>query len=319
MAISLPFPDEGLHQGKEPGFVGSTSVATSISSDSTNEKGTFSRSGSASHYTPIASYEGAHRYDPDFQWEPKEEQRLVRRLDLKVCAFCCLTFFALQLDRGNITQAVSDNMITDLGMNTNDYNTGQTIFTVCFLLAELPSQLISKKLGAERWIPIQMVSWSLVASFQAFMRTKSSFFACRALLGMLEGGFIPDTVLYLSYFYTSKELPIRLSFFWTAYQFTSIISAFMAFGILHMRNINGMPGWAWLFALEGTLTGLIGVSAWFYLPASPCQTANRWRESWFTEREEKIIVNRVLRDDPSKGKTESLQPLFSRMLTQTHR
>ena len=90
-----------------------------------------------------------------------------------------------------------------------------------------------------------MVSWSIVASCQALLSGKSSFWTCRALLGLIEGGFIPDNILYLSYWYTSKELPIRLSFFWMAYQATSIVSAFLAYGILHMRGINGLAGWRW--------------------------------------------------------------------------
>jgi hypothetical protein len=44
-------------------------------------------------------------------------------------------FFALQLDRGNIAQALSDNMLDDLGLNTNQYNYGMTIFYISFLCA----------------------------------------------------------------------------------------------------------------------------------------------------------------------------------------
>ena len=33
-------------------------------------------------YKPIAEYEGAHRYDPKFQWEPKEEKRVVRKIGM---------------------------------------------------------------------------------------------------------------------------------------------------------------------------------------------------------------------------------------------
>lgn len=214
------------------------------------------------YYVPIARYEGRHRYDPKATWTEAEETSLIRRLDLRVCAYCCFMFFALQLDRGNIVQALSDNMLKDLKMNTNDYNNGQTIFFVSFLCAELPSQLVSKKIGPDNWIPIQMICWSIVASCQSRLTNRATFFATRALLGIIEGGFIPDIILYMSYFYKSKELPIRLSFFWGAYAMTFIIGAFLAYGILHLRGHDGLAGWRWLFALEGSLTALIGIFSW---------------------------------------------------------
>lgn len=150
----LPYPPSisGAPDGRK------SDLDSSVSETELHNKGAaFSSAGlKARLYKPIERYEGRHRYDPEFEWEPKEERVLVRKIDKKICSWVCLMFFALQLDRGNISQALSDNFLPDLGMNTNDYNYGQTIFLGAFLAAELPSQLISKKLGPDNWIPIQM-------------------------------------------------------------------------------------------------------------------------------------------------------------------
>ena len=191
-----------------------------------------------------------------------------------------------------------------------------TIFYCSFLFAELPSQLISKKLGPDTWIPIQMIAWSIVAASQAALTGETSFYICRFLLGLLEGGFIPDAVLYLAYFHPSTELPKRLSWFWTADEATFILGAFLAYGILHLDGKAGIEGWRYLFLIEGLLTGLMGVFTWLYLPASPTQTSRhgikgllRPKQGWFDEREEVIMVTRILRDDPGKSTMHNRQGL----------
>ncbi|KAL1406737.1 hypothetical protein Q8F55_006141 [Vanrija albida] len=265
-------------------------------------------------YEPPDSYESKHRWDPKATWSKEEEKKLVRKLDFRVAFVACICFAALQLDRGNLSNAVSDNLLKDIGLTTQHYNYGNTIFYACFLAAELPSQMISKKLGSDVWIPIQMMAWSAVAMGQCGLNGKTSFYVTRALLGLLEGGFIADTILYLSYYYTHAELTIRLSYFWVSLTVTGIIGSFLAAGILEMRHHTHWPGWRWLFLIEGILTFLVGFWAALYLPPGPCQTGKTilsriFGTKWFTDREEVIIVNRVLRDDPTKSSMHNRQGL----------
>ncbi|KAE8450078.1 hypothetical protein EG329_006859 [Mollisiaceae sp. DMI_Dod_QoI] len=272
----------------------------------------------AEHWSAVyemSRYECRHEFDPSFTWSEAEEKAIVRRLDWRVCTWACVMFFGLQTDRGNLVQALADNLLTDLKLTTNDYNYGNIIFYTSFLLAELPSQLVSKKIGPDRWIPAQITLWSIVAMSQCAISGKKSFYATRSLLGILEGGFIPDIVLWLSYFYTSRELPTRLSFFWTTLSATTILTSLLAFALLHLRGVAGWAGWRWLFLIEGLITGVVGIASFFMMPASAVQTKAWFRPNgWFNEREVKIVVNRVLRDDPSKGDMHNRQAITPRRL-----
>lgn len=52
------------------------------SHQATKNTGTFETFGDPTFYTPIEQYEGKHRYDPSFEWAPREEKKLVRKVSL---------------------------------------------------------------------------------------------------------------------------------------------------------------------------------------------------------------------------------------------
>ncbi|TEB13966.1 MFS general substrate transporter [Coprinellus micaceus] len=209
---------------------------------------------------PRRSTRTIHRFDPDARWTYREERKLVRKIDWKVMLWAAVSFSALNLDRGNLSQANTDNFLPDLKMTTNDYNLGNTIFRLAFFICGAPFATCFEK--------------------------------ARPLI-FLQGGFIPDLILYMSYFYTKNELPIRLSLFWMSLNVCTILASFIAFGVLRMRGILGRAGWRWLFLVEGCLTLIIGIATFFKMPPSPTQTKTWFRpKGWFTDREE--VIARLL-------------------------
>jgi len=70
--------------GKEVGFAGSASgseVEVHKTGKGYREGTTFATHGlKQDNYRPVDTYEGLHRYDPDFEWEPKEERKVVRKV-----------------------------------------------------------------------------------------------------------------------------------------------------------------------------------------------------------------------------------------------
>lgn len=199
----------------------------------------------APYFQPSAQYENLHRFDPSERWTWAEELPLIRKLDFKVTLWACIAFFALDLPRSNVSQANTDNFLNDLSLTTNDFNLGNSLFRVGFLFAELPSQLISKRLGPDVWIPAQMVLWSFVSGAQCWLNGRTSYLVCRVLIGTLQGGFIPDLILYMSYFFKSSELPFRLALFWLSNRVTNVVSPLLAFGLLHLEGVQGREGWRW--------------------------------------------------------------------------
>ncbi|KAI8642522.1 major facilitator superfamily domain-containing protein, partial [Parasitella parasitica] len=197
------------------------------------------------------------------------------------------------MDRTNISNAISDNLAADLGIDNNAVNTGIAIYHFVFTICTLPSNVMAKVVGAHLWIPILMSSWA--ADFRGFITV-------RILIAITEAGFIPACLGYMSYWYKTNELATRLAWFWGAQALASAVSGLISFGVFRMRGIYGLEGWKWLFIIDGIATHFVGLIAFFYLPESPAHTKGGLRGpyGWLTKRQVRIATLRIVRDDISK-------------------
>ncbi|KAF9511713.1 hypothetical protein BS47DRAFT_1377144 [Hydnum rufescens UP504] len=259
--------------------------------------------GTAGSSTPDPEYDGIHRYDTEATWTSNEEKDLVRKIDLRIMLYMCWMFFWLRLDGASLGKALADNFLKDVHATTGDYNLSVTLQSVLAVAVEIPAQMIMRRVGAEYWLPGQMLCWGAISVGHAFVRTPKAFIAVRCLLTVFTAGWTPALVSYISEFYTTRELGVRMSWLYACLGISDILSAFVAFGLLHLRGRLGLPGWSWMFIVEGILTIITGIVTLFYLPASPTQSPAFLRFRSFSDREEVIMVNRILRDEPAKGKT----------------
>ncbi|KAM0540964.1 hypothetical protein ACHAPJ_013426 [Fusarium lateritium] len=235
------------------------------------------------------------------EWTEEEEKKLVRKVDFLLMPLLILGFFALQLDRGNIGNALTDNFFKDVGITQNQFNVGQQLLSLGIILLEIPSNLVLYRVGPTLWIGGQIIAWGLVATFQAFQKGLGPFMATRLLLGLCEAGFIPAALFTMTRWYKRNEISRRYSWFFIGNMTAAAMTGIIAYGILHMRGVAGLAGWQWLFIIEGIFTVLVGIAFLLTFPDQVIKPVSILKVRYFTERESQILYQRVLRDDPSKA------------------
>ncbi|KZM26831.1 transmembrane transport [Ascochyta rabiei] len=254
-------------------------------------------------YTKAANYDEGTAPELVRDWSAAEEKKAKRKLDLIIMPLLTLGFFCLQLDRGNIANAITDDFMEDINISQDQFNVGQQMLSLGIVLFEIPANMALYRVGPGKWLTLQLFLFGTVSTFQAFQTNYGSFIATRFLLGITESGFIPGGLWTLSTWYTRSETAKRVMIFYFGNQFGQASAKLLAYGILHMRGVGGRAGWFWLFVLMGGFTILSGFVLGFCLPDSFKKPHPTFLPRWqiFSDREIHILRTRVHLDEPAKG------------------
>ncbi|QDS71927.1 hypothetical protein FKW77_000640 [Venturia effusa] len=227
------------------------------------------------------------------------EQSYVRKLDIYILPFMSLMYFFNSVDRSNLANAQTDGLGTDLGFGKNQYSLLVLLFYIPFGLCDLPLNLLTKKFSGKIMLPSLMVGWGSMALVQCAARNFAGILVIRLILGTFEAGFFAGTVFYMTLFYNRAELGFRIAIFFGSALLASAFSGLISFGVFQI-NDPSVQGWQWLFIIEGAMTVLVAVIAFWWLPSRPDQ-------AWFlTEDEKEAARFRMLRDA-----SKTIHPRFS--------
>jgi MFS transporter, ACS family, phthalate transporter len=207
-----------------------------------------------------------------------------RKITLRLMSFLFFCWVLNYLDRVNVSFAQLQ-LKHDLGMSDAAYGLGVSLFFIGYILLEVPSTLMLRRIGARATVTRIMLLWGIISTSMAFMTAPWQFYLARILLGAAEAGFWPGIILYLSYWYPAERRARITSRFLLAIAVAGIVGGpFSGLILQNFTNVLGFRNWQWLFFLEGLPAIVAGIVAWFYLVDRPQEA------KWLTSQQKQLVI-----------------------------
>ena len=218
------------------------------------------------------------------------ERATLRRVSLRLLPLLFALYVFNYIDRLNTAMAALQ-MNRDLGLTASAYGFGVSIFFLGYCLFEIPSNILMARVGARRWMARIVISWGLIASATAFVRTPAQFYGMRVLLGIAEAGFFPGIVYYLSQWFPTAQRARALSRFIVATPLAAMLGNPLAGWLMRLDGSLGLQGWRWVFLVQGIPSVLLGVMTLVLLTDSP-ENAR-----WLSDEQRAWLAGRLRRDE----------------------
>lgn len=223
---------------------------------------------------------------------------VIRKVQFRLLPLIVLMFALSMLDRSNVG-FVKHYLEVDAGISASAYALGAGIFFIGYALFEVPSNLLLHKVGARIWLSRIMVTWGLVSVAMIFVHDPMSFYILRFLLGAAEAGFSPGVILFLTYWFPKAYRGQAYGWYYLGVPIALMLGGPFSGWLLDSSYSFGFTNWQWMFIVQGALTVLVGIIAFFVLVSKPDQA------KWLTQPEKQLLNQALAKDRSIQNQTEN--------------
>jgi ACS family 4-hydroxyphenylacetate permease-like MFS transporter len=229
-----------------------------------------------------------------------ERVATIRKVWLRLIPFLFVLYIFNYLDRINIGFAAL-SMNKDLALTATTFGLANSIFYIGYVACEIPSNLLMVRYGARVWIARILISWGLASAATMLVVGPNSLYIVRFLVGVLEAGFVPGVLLYLTYWIPNSHRARANGYLMMAQPVAMALGAGVSGLILdNLNGALGLQGWRWLFLLEGLPAVILGVIAYVYLTDKPKKAA------WLDEPEKNTLTLLLADDQLASGRQSKI-------------
>ncbi|KAI1177742.1 major facilitator superfamily domain-containing protein [Nemania sp. FL0916] len=219
------------------------------------------------------------------------EAKLLRKIDFRILPILCLVYLISFLDRANISNALTLGLPEELGLEGSQSNVALTIFFIPYIIFEIPSNLLLKRFTPRLWLSLCCITFGIVTIGQGFVQSYSGLLATRFLLGLAETGISPGGFYLISFWYNQEEAQKRFTAYWASTILAAAFGGLLSSAIANLGGVRGLSSWRWVFILEGIVTVLVGVLAFFTISDFPREA------SWLSKSEKEFVLKKTRSDE----------------------
>ena len=253
---------------------------------------------------------------------PEEQRKIMWRIDRRLVLTLGFLYCVSLMDRTNTGIAAIAGMSVDLVLIKNRYSIIVLLFFITYVLLQPPATVVLRKVGPRAFLPTITVLWGLTMLCAGFVKTWTDLIAIRLILGVFEAGFFPSCAYLLSCWYPRYELQKRNAVFYLIGSMASAFAGILAYGFSQLKNhgsgpewwgqhygptkahpkikpgiLPGIAGWRWIFILQGVLTCVLGLGAYFLIvdfPEKASKTGLGFK--FLNQKEVDFVVARIEKD-----------------------
>ncbi len=223
---------------------------------------------------------------------------LYAKIAWRIMPFLFAGYMIALIDRFNIGFAKLQFQ-QDLGINDAAFGLAAGMFSLGYIVFEVPSNLLLHRVGVRLTLLRIMALWGSVTVAMMFASSTFHFYGLRFLLGLAEAGFFPGILLYLTYWFPEERRGRVTTLFAAALPVGGMIGGPISGLIMDAFNgVQGLRGWQWLFLLEGLPAIGMGVLAYYVLSDRPSEAA------WLSPAEKAAVSDDVDRSVAISRKAE---------------
>ncbi|KAI8138304.1 major facilitator superfamily domain-containing protein [Fennellomyces sp. T-0311] len=220
--------------------------------------------------------------------EKKADRRLARKIAWATMPYFCAVYCIQFIDKFILNYSAVLGLLEDIHLTGTQFSWAGSIFFVGFVGIQIFNQYFLQRVPIAKYLGALTIFWGISVGCTALVSNFPQLAGLRFLVGFFEGSTYTCICLLIGMFFRRKEQVLWLGVLMMVNFVGMAVSGLFGYAIGYMDGLQGLSAWQWLMIIWGSVTTLLGITLFLFLPDT---TKSRFFR--LTPQEDRLMDERI--------------------------